>query len=70
VDQLERRFGVRAQPGGKHHGLGTHNALLGLSQDAYLEVIAPDPDQPVPAMAPVRPRLARPPAAGGLGDPL
>lgn len=28
VDQLERRFGVRAAAGGKHLGVGTHNALL------------------------------------------
>jgi hypothetical protein len=49
VGQLERRFGVRAQPGGRHQGLGTHNALLGLGQGAYLEIIAPDPDRPTPA---------------------
>jgi Glyoxalase-like domain len=30
VADLEGRFGVRAQAGGKHIGLGTHNALLAL----------------------------------------
>lgn len=45
---LERELGVKAQPGGKHEGAGTHNILLGLGPDAYLEVIAPDPSQPDP----------------------
>jgi hypothetical protein len=30
IADVAERFGVRAQAGGKHIGLGTHNALLAL----------------------------------------
>ncbi|MCW8087298.1 VOC family protein [Sabulicella glaciei] len=50
---IERELGVKCQAGGIHEGAGTHNMLLGLGPDSYLEVIAPDPKQPQP----VHPRL-------------
>ena len=48
VNEIERLVGVRATPGGKHTGRGSHNALLSLGRAMYLEIIAPDPDQPDP----------------------
>jgi hypothetical protein len=46
---IESELGVRMQPGGKHALMGTHNLLLRIGESAYLEVIAIDPDAPVPS---------------------
>ena len=58
VRWLEDHLGVALDAGGAHDGFGTHNALLRLGDDVYLEVLAPDPAQPRPP----RQRLF------GLGD--
>lgn len=51
-DYLEQRLGARPQGGGKHRAMGTHNSLLKLGAQCYIEVIAIDPE----AAAPRRPR--------------
>ncbi len=48
IEAMAERLGVTAAYGGKHTGIGTHNALLSLGRSVYLEIIAPDPDQPPP----------------------
>lgn len=49
VADLERRFGVRAIPGGRHPDEGTWNAIIPLGPAVYLELVAPDPSQPSPS---------------------
>jgi hypothetical protein len=46
IADLEARLGLRAALGGRHEGRGTRNALIALSATAYLEIVAPDPEQP------------------------
>lgn len=46
LDACEQRLGVRPEPGGEHPQFGTHNALLTLGGDSYIELIARRPDSP------------------------
>lgn len=62
VTDLEGLLGVRAERGGQHPGLGTHNALLALGPRTYLEIIAPDPRQ-------ARPSMPRPFGVDGMTHP-
>lgn len=48
---VQEALGVKLEPGGRHGYFGTHNRLLSLGRDTYLEVIAIDPDAPKPSVA-------------------
>jgi hypothetical protein len=65
IAYVEQRTGVRAKFGGVHPGAGTQNALLSLGPNRYLEIIAPDPQQPASADARDLQRLTEDPAIVG-----
>jgi hypothetical protein len=48
VEYVRQMLGVTPQPGGEHPRMGTHNALLKLGDEIFLEVIAVNPDAPAP----------------------
>ncbi len=51
MKHMEDLFGVAPSPGGHHPDFGTHNALLGLGPETYLEIIAIDPSLSRPAQS-------------------
>lgn len=51
VKNLEDLLGCPLAPGGQHLGFGTHNRLVSLGPDCYLELIALDPKQPAANLA-------------------
>lgn len=48
VAWVRETLGVEMTAGGKHPEMGTHNRLVGLGPNVYLEVIAVDPEAPSP----------------------
>lgn len=48
VDYVRDTLGVEIPPGGRHANMATHNHVMQLGNDAYLEVIAIDSAAPAP----------------------
>ena len=46
---LETKLGTKFSSGGEHQIMGTHNKLLKLQSDIYLEIIANNPDVDKPS---------------------
>src|SRR5512139_3403877 len=49
VEYVHLSLGVSPQVGGEHPRMGTHNCLLKLGENFYLEVISINPNTPQPA---------------------
>jgi len=49
IEYFAEVTGVAPQPGGKHVAMGTHNALVRLSERTFLEIIAIDPEGTKPS---------------------
>ena len=49
IEYVAEIAGVTPQPGGKHVAMGTHNALVRLSEGTFLEIIAIDPEGTKPS---------------------
>ncbi|WP_020397161.1 VOC family protein [Thiolinea disciformis] len=45
---IQEKLGITPQIGGEHSLMGTHNLLVRLGADLFLEVIAPNPQAPTP----------------------
>ncbi len=45
---IHERLGVKIPPGGRHESMGTHNCLMQLGANCFLEVIAIDPAAETP----------------------
>jgi hypothetical protein len=66
IDFVEERTGVRAAIGGVHPGRGTRNAVLSLGARCYLEILAPDPEQPRITWFHILPQLSQPRLVGWM----
>ncbi len=52
VEHFDRALGVRPSLGGRHEAFGSHNAILPMQGESYVELIALDPENPEPPQAP------------------